>query len=63
MRHPRFNGWRSTLALGAIAVFATVAWSQTETTTSLHVWQRWEHALTSARRYDNPYADVTLRVH
>lgn len=27
-----------------------------------HVWQRWEHALTSARKYDNPYADVVLRV-
>lgn len=27
-----------------------------------HVWQRWEQVLTSARRYGNPYADVTLRV-
>ena len=27
-----------------------------------HTWQRWEHALTSARQHDNPYADVTLRV-
>jgi hypothetical protein len=27
-----------------------------------HTWQRWEYALTSARPYDNPYADVTLRV-
>lgn len=26
------------------------------------VWQRWEHVLTSAHNYDNPYADVTLRV-
>ncbi len=25
-------------------------------------WQRWDHALTSARSYDNPYADVTLQV-
>ena len=25
-------------------------------------WQRWEQALTSTRSYDNPYADVTLRV-
>ena len=25
-------------------------------------WQRWEHVLTSTRRYSNPYADVTLRV-
>jgi hypothetical protein len=28
-----------------------------------HTWQRWEHTLTSTRGYDNPYADVTLRVH
>lgn len=27
-----------------------------------HVWQRWEHALTSTGRHANPYADVTLRV-
>lgn len=25
-------------------------------------YRRWEHALTSTRNYDNPYADVTLRV-
>lgn len=25
-------------------------------------WQRWEHALTSSHGYNNPYADVTLRV-
>jgi len=25
-------------------------------------YQPWEHALTSTRNYDNPYADVTLRV-
>lgn len=27
-----------------------------------HVWQRWEHSLTSAGDYNNPYADVVLRV-
>jgi hypothetical protein len=27
-----------------------------------HIWERWEHALASMRSYDNPYADVTLRV-
>lgn len=27
-----------------------------------HVWQRWEHALTSTGKYANPYADATLRV-
>ncbi len=25
-------------------------------------WQRWEHALTSDRSYENPYSDVTMRV-
>jgi hypothetical protein len=30
--------------------------------TSAVVWQRWEYALTSARGYGNPYADVTVRV-
>jgi len=25
-------------------------------------YQRWEHSLTSTRNYDNPYADLTLRV-
>jgi len=29
---------------------------------SVHAWQCWEHALTSASEYRNPYADVTLRV-
>lgn len=28
----------------------------------LHAWQRWEHRLTSARGYANPYAEVTVRV-
>ncbi len=27
-----------------------------------HAWQRWEQLFTSTRTYDNPYADVTLRV-
>ncbi len=27
-----------------------------------HVWQPWEHALTSRAEYGNPYADVVLRV-
>lgn len=27
-----------------------------------HAWQRWEQVLTSTRTYDNPDADVTLRV-
>ena len=28
----------------------------------IHTWQRWEHALTSTRPYDNPYANVIVRV-
>ncbi|MEK7674505.1 MAG: DUF4038 domain-containing protein [Verrucomicrobiota bacterium] len=36
------------------------AWAAVEP--NPHSWQRWEHALTSARNYGNPYADVTLRV-
>ena len=27
-----------------------------------HTWQRWEHALTSTRPYESPYAHVILRV-
>ena len=27
-----------------------------------HTWQRWEHTLISTRNYENPYADVVLRV-
>lgn len=33
-----------------------------ESASPSHVWQRWETSLTSTRHYDNPYADVTLRV-
>jgi hypothetical protein len=36
--------------------------AQAATPTRAHNWQRWEHPLTSARPYANPYADVTLRV-
>jgi len=28
----------------------------------LQTWQRWEHALTSTRPYENPYANVIVRV-
>lgn len=27
-----------------------------------HAWERWEETLASVRSYDNPYADVTVRV-
>src|SRR5262245_12380520 len=30
--------------------------------THTQVFQRWEHALTSARDYTNPYAELTLKV-
>jgi hypothetical protein len=29
---------------------------------AVHAWQRWEHALTSTRHYDNPYTSVVVRV-
>ena len=38
------------------------AFEGTAALTHSHTWQRWEHALTSGRSYENPYADVTLRV-
>jgi len=44
------------LAMQAVGQFA--AWPGE----SVHTWQRWEHALTSASDYKNPYADVVLRV-
>lgn len=45
------------LCAGAVQVAA-----QTAPSPRPHAWQRWEHALTSARQHGNPYADVTLRV-
>lgn len=48
-------------AIAAVAVIAAAAIAQNEAG-SPTVWQRWEHSLESARQYDNPYADVTLRV-
>jgi hypothetical protein len=44
-----------TFCLAAAAVAAGAA-------SGPQTWQRWEHALTSASDYKNPYADVTLRV-
>ncbi len=37
-------------------------WALIRAATAPHTWQRWEQTLTSTRSYDNPYADVTLRV-
>jgi hypothetical protein len=56
-----------TIALGATlaALAASVlsvgsAWAAEPS--RAQVWQRWEHELTSTGSYDNPYADVALRV-
>ena len=54
-----------TLLLPAAALGAPLPGASSEgavASPSAHVWQRWQHVLTSARRYGNPYADVTLRV-
>jgi hypothetical protein len=54
--------WSWSMTFGLTTMFVTVASAQTESMPSPHTWQRWEHTLSSARRYDNPYADVSLRV-
>lgn len=54
--------WYWSMAFGVTAMLVTVAAGQTESKPSPHTWQRWEYALTSVRQYDNPYADVNLRV-
>ena len=43
--------------LGLIALGAGMA--RSGESPSLRTWQRWEHALTSTRNYENPYADVS----
>jgi hypothetical protein len=45
------------LARGGLAAEAAVLAPE-----PIHTWQRWEHALTSTRPYDNPYASVIVRV-
>ena len=50
----------SVLLIGLVAAAVSAQAAESPQT---HAWQRWEHALTSARQYDNPYADVTLQVH
>jgi hypothetical protein len=45
------------LACGGLAAEATVPAPE-----RIHTWQRWEHALTSTRPYDNPYANVFEQV-
>ena len=55
--------WLWSLTLGSALMLATTSSAQTAASPQTHTWQRWEHALTSVRQYDNPYADVTLRAH
>jgi hypothetical protein len=57
----------TTIALGAALAsltFSALSTRSSEAATASRalVWQRWEQALTSATTYDNPYAEVTLRV-
>lgn len=53
-------GRRRTFAVAIL--LATLLPALSYAAESLHVWGHWEHALTSTRHYENPYADVTLRV-
>jgi Protein of unknown function (DUF4038)/Domain of unknown function (DUF5060) len=45
-----------------VAIALCAVSSKAAAPTHPHAWERWGHALTSARSYDNPYGDVTLRV-
>lgn len=54
--------WRPTLALVAATFFAAVVPLRGAEAQRPQAWERWEQTLTSARNYDNAYADVTLRV-
>ena len=62
MNHLKFLFGSWSLAIGSVLILAAAASAQTAAMQRVNTWQRWEHALTSARQYDNPYADVTLRV-
>lgn len=54
---------RYVIIFACITVCADLALSDARAEApSPHVWQRWEHALSSSREYGNPYADVRLRV-
>jgi len=48
--------------LGTLAILGITLGPVDADTGSVSVWQRWEATLTSAKTYDNPYADVILRV-
>lgn len=49
------------IASSAFLLFITLQAAGTAPSPA-QAWQRWEHALTSVGRYNNPYAEVTLRV-
>lgn len=58
--------WRTLIVGASLMAVATVVESarsdETASPARVGTWQRWEHTLTSARDYDNPYADTTLQV-
>ncbi len=54
--------WSWSLAVGAATVWGASGSAPNAAGSRPHAHQRWEHTLTSARQYDNPYADVTVRV-
>jgi len=62
IRALRISVLSTVLALGMTAVPAADATAQSTAAPDPHVWQRWEHSLTSSRDYENPYADVTVRI-
>jgi len=67
MEHPpsqrRFAHVRAILWLPVMLVpTITTAAGRADGAGTVHVWQRWEHTLHSAKSYTNPYADVVLGV-
>ena len=60
----RWHGLSLAAALSFAAAGSTpqATSEPTATPTRTRTWERWEHVLTSARSFENPYADVTLRV-
>ncbi len=62
MKNPKCFVWHWPLAIRLAAILVGVSSAQAAAAPRPQAWQRWEHTLASARQYDNPYADVTLRV-
>jgi len=53
----------ASLSLAAVVgVLPSAISEETPTPARVATWQRWEHALTSTHRYENPYVEVTLQV-